>query len=55
MTNGSLRLPLGSTVIVFAAGCGRDSVVTPDADAPQPSAARGQQRANARDGVEPAS
>jgi hypothetical protein len=39
VTNRSLRILLGSIVIAFAAGCGSDSVVTPNADAPQALAA----------------
>jgi hypothetical protein len=39
MTNRGLRILLGSTAIVFAAGCGTDSVVTPDSGVPQPLAA----------------
>jgi hypothetical protein len=39
MTNRGLRILLGSTAIVFAAGCGTDSVVTPDSGVPQSVAA----------------
>lgn len=39
MTNRNLRILLGATALVFAAGCGSDSVVTPDAEDLRASAA----------------
>jgi len=39
MTNRGLRILVGSTAIVYAAACGGDSAVTPDAGVAQPLAA----------------